>query len=99
MDSEKEIFSSFERIFAKLMKRAFNVQELEQLRVAIQRIIAGIRKIADRAALERCKRLNDAVLKGFTRVSEDIVDIELRLNKLEGKEAPRQSPAKDEGGA
>jgi len=85
VDSDKEIFSSFERIFAKLMKRAFNVTELEQLRVAIQRIVAAFRKIADRTALERCKRLNDAVLKGFTRVSEDIVDIEARLKKLEGQ--------------
>lgn len=93
MESEKEIFSSFERIFAKLMKRAFNVQELEQLRVAIQRIIAAIRKIADKTALERCKRINDAVLKGFTRVGEDIVSIEDRLNKLEGRD---QRPKEDE---
>ena len=99
MESEKDIFSSFERIFAKLMKRAFNVQELEQLRAAIHRIVAAVRKIADRSALERCKRLNDAVLRGFTRVSGDMVDIEMRLDKLEGKKEPPGvvTPVKEEG--
>ena len=85
MESEKQIFTSLERLFGKIARRAFNVQELEQFRVECMRVVNAIKSISDRSALARCKKLNDAVGVGFTKVSEDIESIEKRLEALEQK--------------
>lgn len=85
MESDKKIFSAFERIVARIVRRAFNVQELEALRVEIGRMVEGVRKIAEKRALEICKKLNDAVLYGFTKVGEDMDKLEKRMDRIEAR--------------
>lgn len=83
MESEKQIFSSFEKIFSKLARRAFNVPELAQLRSESEQIVSAIRAIAEKVALGKCKKLNDAVSFGFTKAGEDIEKIEIEIANIE----------------
>jgi len=96
LESEKQIFTSLERLFGKIARRAFNVAELEQFRVECMRVVNAIKSIADRSALARCKRIVDAVGVGFTRVGEDIEKIEKRLDALEERTNPFDTSESDE---
>lgn len=72
-----------DRLFSKVFKKGLDIPGIEQLHQICAQIAALITASADRAAIERCKKLNDAVKAGFRKIEDDIVKIEASIKKLE----------------
>lgn len=70
MDSKSEIFNIIETIFSKIHKTPLNSEGLERLRTQCNKFVDASKQIADKAAIERCQKLNDATKEGFTKTSE-----------------------------
>lgn len=82
MEPEKQVFSSLERI-TRISGRGLNVVQLEQLRSEVAKLTAALRQMVERVALQKCRKLNDAVGVGFTQVAHDVDAIETRVKALE----------------
>jgi len=95
-DISGKLAGLLDHLFSKVFKKGLDIPGIEQLHQSCAKIAALITTSADRAALERCKRLNDAVKAGFEKIEADIVKIEASVKKLEkSKEALPPKPSSD----
>ncbi len=96
MDLKNAIYMAVETIFSKAFRTPLNSEGLEKLRSACNKLSDIIIKIADKAAIDRCQRLNEATQNGFIKAAEalqaindeykaDIKSLEIRIKTLEEK--------------
>jgi len=84
LEYQQKLAGLLDTLFTKTISgTSISPKELEQYNNQVRKITSLFIEIADQVALERCKKLNDAILTGFTKME---VYNNKRFRKLENKE-------------
>jgi len=78
-DFNDDLAGKFYDVFNRLVRRTLDQKEVDMLHSTSNALAKVIRGQAERTALERCKKLNDATSAGFESVFEDIKSMRSEL--------------------
>jgi Mg2+ and Co2+ transporter CorA len=74
-DFNQKLSGAFYDIFNRIVRRSLDQKEVDMLQRTSSALAKVITEQANRAALERCKKLNDATQEGFDNVFKDITEL------------------------
>lgn len=72
---------------------ALSIDQAEKLRATSDKILDLVEEVAKQRTVEIVRKMQEAVGSGFTEIGKDVSAIETRLDKLEGKKAPKVEPS------
>lgn len=92
--ARQKLLGIFDELSSKVFGRSLDIKKLERLNIVAAKFAAVIEAVSSRAALERCKLLNDATKLGFRKTQADIESHEASLKGLGGRIARLEDAVK-----
>lgn len=71
----EDLAGAFYDVFNRLTRRTLDQKEVDMLQSTSTKLAKVITAQAERTALERCKKLNDATSEGFDKVFEEVKEL------------------------
>ena len=85
MDFKQKMSGLLSQLFTKIFKQGLDMKGIDQLHQVSNRMGLIIVEAASKAALIKCKLLNDATAKGFKLMGEELDELKARVKKLEDR--------------
>jgi len=82
---QQDLATIFNEFFNSIVKRPLDVPSVDRLHKICLRLSIVIAQLSERVALEKSKRLNDAIKESFNLIAADIAKLEDRIKQLESK--------------
>ncbi len=73
----------FDELSSKVFKKSLDIPTIERLHQVTRKISLLLMEGAEKVALERCKKLNDATKFGFEKMEHDMEELQTNVRVIE----------------